>query len=137
MAAGRFSSCEAGLGIGQGSHTRKALVGWLKRNYDGKRRTPKAADLDAMREAMVERYFEVVCGSMRRHDPNHLLLGVRFYGKPPAFMTKPMHFMDVVSINNYETRPNVALMSALHKATGKPLLLGEFHAGSTDRGLAW
>jgi hypothetical protein len=87
-----------------------------------------------MRDLMVDRYFATVCDAMRRHDPHHLLLGVRFYGVPPRFLLAPMRRMDVVSVNTYATQPDRSIMETLHRATGRPILLGEYHMGATDRG---
>jgi hypothetical protein len=114
--------------------TREFLLQWIRHRYGRRDARPTPADMDRMREMMVERYFEVVCGALRRHDPNHLLLGIRFYGTPPSFLMKSMRFMDVVSFNNYETRPNPGHLDLLHKTTGKPVLIGEFHMGAVDRG---
>lgn len=114
--------------------TRTFLLSWLCRRHGGGTARPSAVELDRMRDLMVDRYFETVCNAMRRHDPHHLLLGVRFYGVPPRFLLSPMRRMDVVSVNTYATQPDPEIMRTLHQATGRPVLLGEFHLGATDRG---
>ncbi len=125
----------AALRTGKAPATRAVLLEWLRRHRGRADARPTAADLDAMRALMVERYFATVCGALRRHDPHHLLLGIRFYGVPPAFLLRPMRHMDVVSVNTYATRPDPGIMRTLHRATGRPVLLGEFHMGAVDRGL--
>ncbi len=116
-------------------HTKRALVAWLRKKYGSGSARPRPGDLDRLRDLMVDRYFATVCGALRKHDPSHLLLGIRFYGTPPSFLLKAMRHMDVVSMNNYEAEPNRKLIEALHRATGKPVMLGEFHHGSVDRGM--
>jgi hypothetical protein len=41
----------------------------------------------------------------------------------------------VVSLNNYAMAPDKKLLQRLHQATGKPLLLGEFHMGAPEGGM--
>ncbi len=115
--------------------TKAALKAWLRRKHGNEGAAPSQDDLDQMRELMVDRYFSLACGALRREDPHHLMLGIRFYGVPPAFLLKAMRHMDVVSLNNYEPRPNPAIVETLHKATGKPLMFGEFHMGAFNRGM--
>jgi hypothetical protein len=129
---GRVNLAERAWKSATAPATRSHLVRWLGKRG---RRTPDAKSLDAFQELMLERYFSVVCSAVRRHDPNHLLLGVRFAAVPPACLIRPMRHMDVVTLNNYEPVPNPRLMADLHRLTGKPLLIGEFHFGAVDRGM--
>lgn len=126
---------ELALRSNRAPHTKRALVAWLRKQYGSGSARPRPGDLDRMRDLMVDRYFSTVCGALRRHDPAHLLLGIRFYGTPPSFLLKAMKHMDVVSMNNYDPEPNRPLIEKLHRATGKPVMLGEFHHGSVDAGM--
>ena len=51
------------------------------------------------------RYLEIVCGSVRKYDPNHLLLGIRFGGKMSDEAMMLARAFDVCSINVYEYEP--------------------------------
>ena len=49
-------------------------------------------------------YFETACAAVRRHDPNHLILGCRFAGLEnahPVVWEEAGRFCDVVSVNVY------------------------------------
>ncbi len=126
---------ELALRSNRAPYTRRFLLGWLRRKYRTASARPTPADLDRMRELLVDRYMETACGALRRHDPNHLLLGLRFYGVPPRFVLGAMRHMDVVTVNTYAPAPDPAIMETLHRTTGKPVMLGEFHMGAVDRGM--
>jgi len=133
---GRVNIAERALSGNKAPATKRRFQEWMRKRGRNARQ-PGATDLAAFRGMMLDRYFKVACGALRRHDPGHLLMGVRFAGSPPAWMLPPMKYMDVVTVNNYEQVPNPALMDRLHRATGKPLLIGEFHFGATDRGMTF
>lgn len=84
-----------------------------------------------------ERYLQVINAAIRRHDPNHLNLGLRFGGGlPPAEMLRASKAFDVYSMNVYSTAVNPKLMDQIYKVTGRPIIVGEFHFGVPGRGLA-
>jgi hypothetical protein len=105
--------------------------------------TPGAAVDAALRAAFVEsiaeRYFGVTARAIRRHDPNHLLLGSRFYWND--LWTEPLiraagRWVDVVSFNVYGlwTVPP-ALSADWQRWSGRPFLVSEFYAKGEDSGL--
>ena len=56
-----------------------------------------------------QKYLEVVNGAIRKHDPNHLNLGIRFGGEViPGPMLEASRSFDVFSINIYEYVRNFA-----------------------------
>jgi hypothetical protein len=84
-----------------------------------------------------DRYLEVINAAIRRHDPNHLNLGLRFGGGlPPADMLKASKTFDVYSMNVYSTAVNAKVMEEIYRVTGRPIIVGEFHFGVPGRGLA-
>jgi hypothetical protein len=83
-----------------------------------------------------ERYIEVVNAAVRKHDPNHLNLGMRFGGHPPEAMSRAAKAFDVYSINIYDYVPDRAALDRAYSLAGRPLLIGEFHFGTPARGLA-
>jgi len=83
------------------------------------------------------RFVEVTIAAIRRHDPNHLILGLRFGGGvPPAEMLRACKAFDVYSLNVYATQVSVKTLEEIYAATGRPILVGEFHFGVPGRGLA-
>jgi hypothetical protein len=84
-----------------------------------------------------DRYLEVINAAIRRHDPNHLNLGLRFGGGlPPAEMLRASKAFDVYSMNVYSTAVNQKVMEEIYRVTGRPIIVGEFHFGVPGRGLA-
>jgi hypothetical protein len=97
-------------------------------------------DSPAARKAMVHaaftRYLQVVNAAVRRHDPNHLHLGIRFGGTPPDDVIALAKGFDVYSMNKYRWAPPRDFIDRCHAITKLPILIGEFHFGVPDRGLA-
>jgi hypothetical protein len=97
-------------------------------------------DSPAARKAMVHaaftKYLEVVNAAVRRHDPNHLHLGIRFGGTPPDDVIALARGFDVYSMNKYRWAPPKEFIDRCHAITKLPILIGEFHFGVPERGLA-
>jgi hypothetical protein len=97
-------------------------------------------DTPATRTTMVHaaftRYLEVVNAAVRRHDPNHLHLGIRFGGTPPDDVIALAKGFDVYSMNKYRWAPPKDFIDRCHALTRLPILIGEFHFGVPERGLA-
>jgi hypothetical protein len=98
------------------------------------------ADTPAIRKALVHaaftRYLEIVNAAVRRHDPNHLHLGIRFGGTPPDDVIGLARGFDVYSMNKYRWAPPKDFIDRCHAITRLPILIGEFHFGVPERGLA-
>ena len=95
-------------------------------------------DTPARRTAFVvgafEKYLDLVCTAIKKYDPNHLNLGIRFGGSPADAVMRCGHVFDVCSINVYEYEPTKQLQRA-YRLTGRPILIGEFHIGVPENGL--
>jgi hypothetical protein len=81
-----------------------------------------------------ERQLEIIDSALRRHDPNHLNLGIRFGGDPPEEVLRAGRVFDVCSINVYEYEPKKQI-ERTYRVTGRPVLIGEFHFGVPGDGL--
>jgi hypothetical protein len=93
-----------------------------------------ARDYSAWLRRYADTYFRTVAEAIRRHDPHHLFLGGRFAVRTPEAVAACAAYCDVVSFNVYADLPQHGLdLAALH-ALDKPVLIGEFAFGSTDRG---
>jgi hypothetical protein len=81
-----------------------------------------------------EKYLAVLCAAVKKYDPNHLNLGIRFGGPPSDEMLRTGKVFDVCSINVYEYEPT-KLIDKVYRLTGRPILIGEFHIGVPENGL--
>jgi hypothetical protein len=84
--------------------------------------------------AMFERYLTLVGQAIKKYDPNHLNLGIRFGGTPPEAVLRMARLFDVCSINVYEYEPT-RQMKRVYETTGRPIVIGEFHFGVPADGL--
>ena len=110
-------------------------------------RPPRTAEARALAARWVrevaERYFRVAAEAVRRHDPNHLIVGCRFAGRAPGIWDIAGRHCDVVSVNVY---PRIDVergvparvrdeIDAWHRAAGRPLMLTEWSFPALDGGL--
>jgi hypothetical protein len=97
-------------------------------------------DTPAMRKNLVHaaftRYLEIVNAAVKRHDPNHLNLGIRFGGTPPDDVIALARGFDVYSMNKYRWAPPKDFIDRVYAIQNLPILIGEFHFGVPERGLA-
>jgi hypothetical protein len=97
-------------------------------------------DSPAVRKALVhaafKRYLEVVNAAVKRSDPDHLNLGIRFGGTPADEVVALARGFDVYSINLYRWAPPKDLIDRLYAIQKRPILIGGFHFGVPERGLA-
>ena len=70
------------------------------------------------------------------HDPNHLNLGIRFGGTPPDDVIALARGFDVYSMNKYRWAPPKDFIDRVYAIQKLPILIGEFHFGVPERGLA-
>jgi len=83
---------------------------------------------------MFERYLTLMEQAIKRVDPNHLNLGIRFGGIPADAILRMGQAFDVCSLNVYEYEPTKQLKK-VYEVTGRPILIGEFHLGVPADGL--
>jgi hypothetical protein len=80
-----------------------------------------------------------VCGggrrAIRKHDPNHLSLGLRFGSSAPPEIVRLSKVFDVYSLNNYAYKVNQTEIDKVRGLIDKPMLIGEFHFGTPGRGM--
>ena len=74
--------------------------------------------------------------AIRRHDPNHLVLGCRFagYAGDSAMRAVGRHF-DVISYHAYSANAPVERLEQVARLTGKPVMITEFSFKAMDSGL--
>jgi hypothetical protein len=98
------------------------------------------ADLQAYAELFFETYFSWMKTTVRKHDPNHLLIGNRLQTgtiNDEALCRIMGRHLDVVSINYYTYGIDADFLGKIHRWTGgRPMILSEFYWGSAaDSGL--
>lgn len=85
-------------------------------------------------EKIANTYFSIVSQELKKVAPNQNYFGCRFAWKNNiSTMSAAAKYCDIISFNKYEySVENVALPEGIDM----PILIGEFHFGSTDRGLS-
>lgn len=112
------------------SATQEFVRGFLKQKGDS------PATREALMETISRRYFQSVCEAIRKADPNHLILGIRWAGSAPDPVLKANDVFDVFSINIYRFEPPREQIERIYNLVKKPMLIGEFHFGAAERGYA-
>ncbi len=78
---------------------------------------------------VAEQYFRICAETMRRHDPNHLFLGVRFADRAyEPVLAACGRYADVVSVNHYRKtgRFDTRHIGAIAALAGKPVMITEY-----------
>jgi hypothetical protein len=91
-------------------------------------------DCNAFSAIMVDTYVQVVCSEVKKVDPNHLNLGLRYAWISSELCYRAGTWFDVFSINGY-SYPGPPETAEIARRSGKPVLIGEYHFGASDRGL--
>ncbi|MDR2389800.1 MAG: hypothetical protein LBD89_08475 [Tannerellaceae bacterium] len=100
-------------------------------------------DTPERRKAFIYRSFatflQTVRSSMKKHDPNHLNLGIRF-GNLAELDAELLEIcrrsFDILSFNCYALRPDPSMMDRALRLTDLPMMIGEYHFGTVVRGMA-
>jgi len=126
--------------------------------YIGKHGGASSENNKAFAYVTFREYVGIICSATRKYDSNHLILGIRFGRGVPAkeVLSISKEYFDVYSFNDYGMNPmeennvNYGTMTVeapiassatrnifdeIYKATGLPMIIGEYHFGTTDRGL--
>lgn len=84
-------------------------------------------DQERFAREFARRYFAVTAAAIRRHDPNHLILGCRFSANPGAAVlaecVAPQ--VDVVSLSCRDEKV-FSRIEVANRAQGMPVMVGEF-----------
>ncbi len=81
------------------------------------------------------KFVEAATAAIRKHDPNHLTLGLRFGSAAPAEIVGLSRVFDVYSLNSYAYTANPREIAKVRDLIDKPILIGEFHFGTPGRGM--
>jgi hypothetical protein len=129
------------LSLPAGDAGREAAEQWLRERHgpDATAKHVNDQDRGDFLEFAADRYFSVVAAAIRKHDPNHMVLGTRFHGGalklPEVFRAAGRH-VDVVSVNYYHAwAPDQEWLQSWSAASGKPVMITEWYAKAVDSGM--
>jgi len=84
-------------------------------------------------------FLQTVKTTMQRHAPNHLNLGIRFGNLnelDEQLLEICRRAFDVLSFNSYDLKPDKEMMDRALRLTDMPMIIGEYHFGTVDRGMS-
>ena len=91
--------------------------------------------LDTWLDKLAGDYFKTTSELIRKHDPNHLILGVRFAGfAPKAIVRASRNYTDAQSINYYVSDGllDPDMFKMIHEESNQPVILTEYGFHSLD-----
>jgi hypothetical protein len=124
---GRESEVVEMILAGPATATQSKLKEFISQGDSPKRR--KEFVMTAFRK-----YLELAITAIKKYDPNHLTLGIRFGGSISDELLRTGSMFDVCSVNVYEYEP-MWQIQRVSRYTGRPVLIGEFHIGVPANGL--
>ncbi len=120
----------------------EAALVWLRARHGSRSGAQDivAQDQADFLEFVVDRYFRITSKAIKKYDPNHLILGSRFYGSnlsQPEIFRAAGRWLDIISVNWYHAwTPNHERLAMWEHESGKPILITEWYAKGMDSGLA-
>ena len=107
-------------------------IGYHLAHDAGVKRAAVAADDAEWTAAVMDRYYNVTVGLIRKYDPNHLVSGVRFSQTTDQVLAVAARYCDLLDLHDYGDLPDITKMQAIYAATGRPMVLGEFSFTAAD-----
>jgi hypothetical protein len=86
-------------------------------------------------EQLAGDYFRITTNAIRAHDPNHLILGVRFRGHAPEEVVRASkNYTHAQSINYYvgDALLDRDMFDMMHRESGQPVIITEYSFHSLD-----
>lgn len=104
---------------------------WLQPGGDGR------AVVEAFTALLAERYYRLSHDAIRRHDPNHLILGDRYISwYPPVVARAARRYVDVVSSNYNADWKDGGIarfhFDSLYRITGRPVMVTEYYLAAME-----
>jgi hypothetical protein len=84
---------------------------------------------------LAEDYFRITTSLIRRYDPNHLILGVRFKGYAPEEVVRASrNYTDAQSLNYYvgDAKLDQQMFQMMYEESGQPIVISEYSFHSMD-----
>ena len=135
--AARYEGSIEHLNLAWGTHI--TSFGALAATMPWPKSSGREIDNVAFAEYYADVYASVAVAAIRKHDPNHLVLGSRYNEiADPVFhaiMRGEAQHVDVLDLHDYSPQPDLRLFAELHNMTQNPVLLSEFGFRASDSGL--
>ena len=119
----------------------KSAKAWLKKKHGKAVKPSKISEQDELEYmgVVADRYFQVVTTALRKHDPNHLILGERLHASAkynPHVIAAAGKYCDIISINFYrDWEPPREVMAMWRDVGKKPFIVTEFYTKAANSGL--
>ena len=129
------------LKLPTGNAQHQAAKAWLKKKHGKVVKRSKVTEEDELEYMgfVADRYFQVVTAALRKHDPNHLVLGERLHASAkynPHVIAAAGKYCDIISINFYRDWEPPRKVLAMWRDVGKkPFIITEFYTKGADSGL--
>jgi hypothetical protein len=84
---------------------------------------------------LAKDYFRITTSLIRQHDPNHLILGVRFKGYAPREVIEASKgYTDALSLNYYvaDAKLDMDMFHMMNDLSGQPIIISEYSFHSLD-----
>ena len=126
------------LSLPDGDPGQRAAQAWLRARHGAAAGVTDITEQDRhdFLAFVVDRYLRLVTTAMRRHDPNHLILGPRLHGGAlnyPEVLHACGPYLDVVALNYYHAwTPDAEKLAMWERECGKPFLITEWYAKGMD-----
>ena len=115
---------------GKDTEMKSVLKSYLKKGDTPERRK------EFIHDSFI-RFLSIINSAIKKYDPNHLTLGIRFGGdlNMEDKVIKMAEIFDVFSFNAYLKEVPKDKLDRVARIMDKPILIGEFHFGVAGRGL--
>lgn len=113
---------------GRENALQSALKAWLAKGDTPERRKQFLVDT-------YVKFIQTIGAALKKHDPNHLNLGLRFGSSAPPEIVSASKIFDVYSLNSYGYTVNTREVQKVRELIDRPILIGEFHFGTPGRGM--
>lgn len=95
-----------------------------------------ADDMKDFQDLFTDTFYGMVARVFHKHDPNHLLIGSRWQpgtANSKILLKNAGKYMDIISVNYYTYGIEKDFLQKIHDLSGgKPLLMSEWHYGSSS-----
>jgi hypothetical protein len=95
----------------------------------------RSADCAAFLTIVADQYHSVTTSAIRTADPNHLVLGYRYYGIQKAVLLSAAKHVDVIDYHAYSENAPISELIEIHELTQLPVMVSEFGYRASDSGM--
>lgn len=110
----------------------------MPRLAEGIKNAQSQEDKSEFLRLVAETYFKLNYEAVKKYDPNHMILGVRFRGHavPREVLEVIGNYTDIVSFQPYDPIAPLEWLEETYQFHHKPILITEFSFKAQDSGLA-